>query len=243
MAHYPGADYGPDVRDGERRLAHLEDGVAGLRDASVDVVAQFGGYSSLPYVPTLNAACNLEMSLSEKFSLSVLLNWVAIVDALRKVGARKISVATGYYRPAWTAASITFLESAGFEIVWAGDLIDQGLVPDQEAKEEIEAATRWDYQDDIVRRACIEAANRAPECDAVCQTGAGMRTSYFAESVETETGKPLVATDIAIFWAVMRETGLTARPGHGQLLGATGRWVSTAVGGSGGLVKRQYPGE
>lgn len=221
MSHYPGAGYGSDLGDAERRLEHLKDGIAGLRDASVDVVAQFGGYWSLPYAPDPNTARRLERMLSEQFGLIVLLNWTAIVDALRHLGADRIVLTTGYYRPAWTAASIAFLESAGFEILWVGDLIEQGIVPDQQAKMKIEASTRWDYPDEIVRRTCIDAAGRAPECDAICQTGAGMRTSYIVESVESETGKPLVATDIAIHWAVMQVMGIHAKPGYGQLLAST----------------------
>ena len=218
MAHYPDADYGSRVHDGPRRLEFLKDGIAGLRDAGARVVAQCGGYWSLSYVPDLATARELEQSLSNEFGVQVILNWTAIVDALRSFDVSRISVATGYYRPAWTEASVAFLESAGFEVLWAGDLIDQGILPDEEAKLEIEAATMWDYPDELVQAACVEAAKLAPDCDAVCQTGAGMRLNYVVESVESETGKPLVSTDLAIYWAVLRAAGLNGEPGNGRLI-------------------------
>ena len=49
-----------------------------------------------------------------------------------------------------------------------------------------------------------------------------MRVSYVAAAVEAEIGKPLVATDIAIFRAVMKRAGIRARPGCGRLLSGTG---------------------
>jgi len=221
LPNYPGAEYGAGLGDASRRLAVLKDGIAALRDADVEVVLQFGGYWALPYAPDLDSARALEQSLSEEFGIPVILNWTAIVDALNAVGAKRISVTTGYYRPAWTRASIAFLDSAGFEILWTGDLIDQDILSDQSEKEAIEDATRWDYPDEIVMQTCVEAARLAPNCDAICQTGAGMRTSYVVKDVEAQTGKPLVATDIAIFWAAMQATGITARADTGVLLSST----------------------
>jgi maleate cis-trans isomerase len=48
--------------------------------------------------------------------------------------------------------------------------------------------------------------------------GAGMRTSHVVADVEERTGKPLVATDLAAHWVVMRAAGLRSRPGFGRLL-------------------------
>ena len=221
LPNYPGAEYGPGLGDASRRLAVLKDGIAALREADAEVVLQFGGYWALGYAPDLQSARALEQSLRDEFGIPVILNWTAIVDALNAVGAKRISLTTGYYRPEWTKSSVVFLESAGFEILWVGDLIDQSILSNQSEKEAIEASTRWDYSDEIVIQTCVDAARRAPDCDAVCQTGAGMRTSYVVTDIEAQTGKPLVATDIAIFWAAMRATGITARTDTGGLLSST----------------------
>ena len=45
-----------------------------------------------------------------------------------------------------------------------------------------------------------------------------MRTSHVVADVEERTGKPLVATDLAAHWVVMRAAGLRSRPGFGRLL-------------------------
>ena len=216
MPYFPGAAYA--ALDGAKaRLDSLKESIAALRDAQAEVIAQFGGYWSLPYAPDIDTARELERSLTDEFKIPVLLNWVAIVDALLAVKSKRISVAAGYYRPEWTRASVDFLESAGFEVLWAGDVIDQGIVADHEGKLAIEAATRWDYPDEIVLEACVDAAKRAPECDAICQTGAGMRTTYVVTEVEAQAGKPLVATDIALFWAVMRTLEIKPKGEIGRL--------------------------
>lgn len=218
LSYYPDTKYGSGVSEDGKRLAHLEDGIAGLRDAKSDIIAQFGGYWSLDYCPDYRIAVDLQKRLTDQFEIPVVLNWVAIADALNAVGAKRLSVATGYYRPLWSEATIRFLESAGFEICWWGDIIDQGIIPDEAAKLEIEAATLWDYPEDIVTRACIEAGRLGPDCDVVLQTGAGMRTTYVAKAIEDEIGKPFIATDISLFWALLKLAGLKAKPDFGSLL-------------------------
>jgi len=110
------------------------------------------------------------------------------------------------------------LESAGFDIGWHGDLIDLGLVQDHETKLAIEQRTRWDYPDEIVRRACLAAGDRLPDADVVVQAGAGMRPSLQAAAIESAIGKPLVSTDIALFWGILRAANQTARGNSGTLL-------------------------
>lgn len=80
-----------------------------------------------------------------------------LVEALRAIGAETITVVNGYYRPDWSAGINGYLQAAGFEILWAGDLIEQGLVADHDEKLAIEAATLWDYPDDIMIRASVDA--------------------------------------------------------------------------------------
>ena len=54
--------------------------------------------------------------------------------------------------------------------------------------------------------------------DAIVQTGAGMRMVRVLDMVEAQTGKPLVASDGALYWAMLRHLGLAAAPGYGHLL-------------------------
>lgn len=145
-----------------------------------------------------------------------------LVEGLRAIGARSITVANGYYRPDWSAGINGYLEAAGFEILWAGDLIDQGLVADEAAKLAIEAATLWDYPNHLMIAAAVGAWEAAPEADAIVQTGAGFRMLQVVDTIEGQTGTPVVASDFALYWAMLRELGLPAAPGYGSLLATLG---------------------
>jgi len=146
----------------------------------------------------------------------------SIVDGLRELGAQTITVANGYYRPDWSEGINGYLEASGFEILWSGDLIDQGLVADQAEKLAIEATTLWDYPDHLMIAASIDAHRRAPRADAIVQTGAGFRMLQVIDAVEGQTGTPVVASDTALYWAMLRHLGLPANHRYGALLARLG---------------------
>jgi maleate cis-trans isomerase len=160
--------------------------------------------------------------ISERAGARFFMAGHCLVEGLRRIGARTIAVANGYYRPAWSAGINGYLEAAGFEILWAGDLVDQGILADEDEKLRIEAATLWDYPNHLIAAAAIDAHARAPEADAIVQTGAGFRMLQVVDTVEGQTGTPLVASDFALYWAMLDHLGLTAAPGHGALLATLG---------------------
>ena len=135
-----------------------------------------------------------------------------LVEGLRHLGAETITVANGYYRPDWSAGINAYLEAAGFRILWAGDLIDQGLVADHDEKLRIEAETLWDYPAHLMAAAAIDANTRAPQADAVVQTGAGFRMLQVVDTVEGQTGTPLVASDFAPLLGHAEAPRTTGRP-------------------------------
>lgn len=146
----------------------------------------------------------------------------AIVEGLREIGAETVTVANGYFRPDWSAGINAYLEAAGFRVLWAGNIIDQGLVSDHDEMLRLEDETRWDYPDHMMFAAAVDACARAPQADAIVQTGAGMRMVRVLDMVEGRTGKPLVASDGALYWAMLKHLGLGANPGYGHLLATLG---------------------
>lgn len=145
-----------------------------------------------------------------------------LVEGLRKIGAETVTVANGYYRPDWSAGINGYLEAAGLKILWAGDLIDQGLVADHDEKLRIESATLWDYPNHLMVAAAVDAHRRAPKADAIVQTGAGFRMLQAVDTVEGQTGTPMIASDFALYWAMLDHLGLESAPGYGHLLATLG---------------------
>ena len=146
----------------------------------------------------------------------------AIVEGLREIGAETVTVANGYFRPDWAAGINGYLEAAGFKILWAGSIVDQGLVADHDEMLRLEDENVWDYSDHMMFAAAVGAHSQAPQADAIVQTGAGMRMVRVLDMVEGATGKPLVASDGALYWAMLKRLGLPAVPGYGHLLATLG---------------------
>jgi len=196
----------------------LEESAICLGQSHCDVIGQVGSNWVHCNDTSPHDIARICDEISEKAGARFLMAGHCLVDGLKEIGAKRIAVANGYYRDDWSMGINGYLEAAGFEIIWHGDLIAQGIVADHAEKMDIEAQTLWDYPNHIMISAAAEAHRRAPMADAIVQTGAGFRMLQVVDTVEGETGKPLVASDFALYWAMLKHLGLSAAPGYGSLL-------------------------
>ena len=65
----------------------------------------------------------------------VVLNAVAILDELDRLGARRVAVAAPYYSPEWKAMFTEFLRHGDYRIEAFQTFVEQGLFPDQASVE------------------------------------------------------------------------------------------------------------
>ena len=79
-------------------------------------------------------------------------------------------------------------------------------------------SSRQENSDSISTHPALGAHERAPEADAIVQTGAGFRMLQVVDAIEGRTGTPLVASDFALYWAMLKHLKLPAAPGYGHLL-------------------------
>ncbi len=214
--HIP--DYEWELEERATNFDLLEESAVCLGQSHCEVIGQVGTnwvHCNDTSPTEIEAICD---RISEAAGARFMMAGQSIVDGLRALGAESVTVVNGYYRPDWSAGINRWLEASGFRILWAGDLIDQGLVADQAEKLRIEAATFWDYPDDLMIAASLDAHRRAPEADAIVQTGAGFRMLQVIGAVEEATGTPVVASDTALYWAMLQHLGRAAQPGYGVLL-------------------------
>lgn len=113
----------------------------------------------------------------------------AIVEALRTFSAKKISVASPY-EPWLNEKLRVYLEAAGFDIVAMKGLATQA---------------HGSITTDKVKALVMEVLR--PETEAVFISCSNFRTLDLIETVERETGKPVVTSNQAAMWGTLRRIG------------------------------------
>ncbi len=128
-----------------------------------------------------------------------------IIDSLKVLGARRIALATPF-NPVVNEDSRRFLVDSGFDVVAA-----EGLAhTDNFSIALIDPETVRD----LVRR-----VDRS-DAEAIVIPGGNMQCLSIAEDMEEELGKPVVTTNQAGIWALLRHLGGFDRlTGLGRLLG------------------------
>jgi maleate cis-trans isomerase len=218
VLHIPGYAY--ELDDRTRNFGLLEEAAECLADSHCQVVGQVGSnwvHTRGTTPDEIAAFCD---DLSDRIGARFLMAGHCIVEALRHLGARTIAVSNAYYRDDWRDGINRYLEQAGFEILSSGHMRDQGLYTSLDEQIEVEDLTVWDHPDRDVLESIRLAHEAAPDADAVVQTGSGFRTSPHVPYLESRFDKPVVASDNALYWAMLRELDLgEAVTGHGHLLG------------------------
>lgn len=132
----------------------------------------------------------------------------AVRDALRVVGARKVTVETAYSGTVNRKLQ-EFLADAGFDVLHVGGL-------DLTSVESVKAVGA----DDVAGLAFKADRMAGGEADAVLISCGGLPALDLAAAVEPRLGKPVVASSTAGVWAAVRLLGLS---GDSVALGELGR--------------------
>ena len=127
--------------------------------------------------------------------------------ALSALGASRIAVVTPFTAQVDRIVR-TNVEEAGFEVVAIKGTEAPSLPAICETPlEDIRSVVR-----DVARS----------DCDAVLQVGTALPVVALLDELESETGKPVVACNAAVYWQTLRAAGITDRiAGFGRLLAET----------------------
>ena len=169
-----------------------------LSHAKVDAIC-FGCTGS-GFLKTPQADREFAADLQRRTGISTTTSSASIVEALRKLGAKKLSVASPY-EPWMNEKLRTYLEADGFEVV---------------AMKGLGTQAHGRVQPETVKALALEVVR--PEADAVFISCSNFRTLDVIEAVERETGKPVVTSNQAAMWGALRAIGdRRAVPGAGRL--------------------------
>lgn len=152
-------------------------------------------------VEKLAARCN---QLEERIGIPVCNASIATQQGLNSLGAIRIAVITPFNAEIDQQVK-TNIEAGGFSVV---------AIKGTEAPSLPEICeTPVDQISDLIR----ELAES--DCDAIAQIGTALPVVGLIEALETETGKPIVACNAAVYWQTLRSCGITDPiAGFGRLL-------------------------
>ena len=145
--------------------------------------------------------------MEEAVGVPALVTSLSVVQALRFIGATKLSVATPYGE--WNNQKLTeYLEATGFQVLnleadpWVSQASDRRI-----GDREPEAILGF-----------AEAACRS-EADALFLSCTAWRSMEIADELERRLGKPVITSNQAMIWRMLRILGITDPVlGFGNLL-------------------------
>ena len=130
----------------------------------------------------------------------------AVPEALKTLGARRISILTPYPAPANRNVEAYFA-ALGFSVAGIA-----GLFSGQKGRVFAARIGEADVREGFAR---LDAA----DVEALVQVGTNLACSGFAAEVEARHAKPVVAVNAATYWLALRRHGIADRlDGHGVLL-------------------------
>lgn len=184
-------------------MQDLEAVFAMLKPARVDAIAYACTAGSM-----INPVESLPEHLTESMGVTAVTTSAAIIRALKTLGATRLSVATPYHDKL-NHHETAFLEQNGFIV---DNLIGLGIGSSGPADYIRIAETPLEKVADHVRAAFV------PGSDAILITCTDFPTLPLIVELEQELDVPVVTSNQATFWAMLRSVGIDDRlEGFGRL--------------------------
>ena len=222
MLHLP--DYVHELDQRKQNFHLLEEFVECMANNGADVCGQVGSnwvHASGLGVEGIRQHCE---NLSEKYQTPFHMAGYAMVEALRELNVEKVALNGVYHWPDWWRGTVGFLQEAGFDVVWAGNFVDQGFIASQEQCN----AQIWCFDGDLAEKSMAYVADKAPNVDAylangMCNfrrssDGLAQRFVSLETKLEKMLGKPLVTHDNALYWRLFKTLGIAPCTAQGTLL-------------------------
>lgn len=175
-----------------------------LAEAGSQVVAQVGPAFAYLIGKSPAGARALGQRLSDACGVPVMLNGVAVLDAMDEIGCRRVAVACPYYSPEWKQTLLQFLIEANLSVESFQTFVEQGIFPSQDEV----SARRYDFTDAEVIESVRRTRASGPYAEAVLIGGSGVRTLSWIEDLQSELGLPLISADHSLYQSVLKIIGL-----------------------------------
>ncbi|MEL7013903.1 MAG: hypothetical protein AAFO72_11555 [Pseudomonadota bacterium] len=191
----------------------LEEVVHCMSNAGADVVGQVGtnwSHAGGKTPADIRAFCD---RMQDTYDVPLHMAGLSLVEALKALDVTSIAVNGGYFWPDWRKGTTRFLADGGFDILYSGNFVDHGLLATQEEANE----ATWIFPGDFAQRSFEFVAEQAPEADAIViigmpnfrrADGLPQRPVSILREIEDKIGKPIIASDCALYWNIFRTLGV-----------------------------------
>ncbi|HEX3884833.1 MAG TPA: hypothetical protein VHW66_19425 [Stellaceae bacterium] len=181
-------------------IEHLDESVELLAMVKPEVIVI--AHTATSYTLGIDGEAALLARLSETRGRRVVTAFGSVAAALQRLGVERVALGAPYSAET-TAQGKAHLEAHGFRVVGCDNL--KGVT---------------NIYDESAERACALARSvDCAEAQAVFLSGTGMPTLPVLEMLETDLGKPVVSSNLAIMWHALRLAGVGAKvQGYGRLL-------------------------
>jgi maleate isomerase len=190
-------------------ISQLEVAVKTLDNCGVDVIGQFGA----PFLFTKDAEFerNLRTSLLKVSKTPIVFMAPATVGALKSLGAKTVNVVT-YYSENFNLMYKKYLEERGLTVKRMRGLPETASVKPPSSK-------YADISEGRIFRFSKSLHLEAEDADALLISGGGFRTLNIIEPLEEDLGVPVVSSNVALFWNLLKALRIGKRiTDYGKLL-------------------------
>ncbi|MFC1917110.1 Asp/Glu racemase [Chloroflexota bacterium] len=183
------ADY---IADASELIVQVKPAVVAMTGTAVSFIGGYGYDQSL-----------IKKMRERNGNLPTTTTSTSVIDALNCLGIKKVSMAMPYVEEV-SRAAVKFVEESGLQVPKAKWLNKIGFDIPQIPKETIYQLAR--EVDD-------------PECEAIFISCVSLHTFEIIEELERDLGKPVITSNQATIWNMLRLSGVKDKiKGYGQLL-------------------------
>lgn len=221
LLHVPG--YAHELSQRADNLHLLEEVADCLSASGVDAIGQVGTnwvHAGGTDADDIRAFCR---RLADTYETPFHMAGLCLVEACAALDVERIALNSVYFWPDWRDGVVRFLRSAGLDVVWYGNFVDQGFYNDQQTVND----RTWIFPGGLALESMQRVADAAPSAEAIVVNGMpnwrrpdGLpeRTVTRAADLEAAIGLPVIAADLALYWALFKSLDITPVGDQGRLL-------------------------
>ncbi|MDP2932072.1 MAG: aspartate/glutamate racemase family protein [Chloroflexota bacterium] len=201
------------IQEAAKQVEHCADV---LKAVGVDLIAQSGTPYSFCPEGGLAATRELHARVEKKTGLPAVFMGLAVIAALKKMGAKSIAVSSTYYYEGWRKRYTDFLQEAGFNVLGNESFVRLGYYANDD---EVRRHPTRRFAMSLIYRAAKKVADMYPQADCVVISGAGSLTLDILQPLETDLRKPVISSGASQYYEIFRRLNCwESIPGRGSLL-------------------------